>query len=106
LRSLKYGSRFSPPIAIATSDNDATSISSPDLSKQLKPRNDFSYHQQWDAQGGWKSTLKNLRLIIQPTLLLWLIFPWLDIFPNRSLLLGLHNLIQIMNQFQVYFPDG
>lgn len=67
---------------------------------------DFSRHQQWSSQGGWKSTLNNLRLIIQPTILLGLIFPWLDIFPNRHLLLGFQDLILVMNQFPSYFFDG
>jgi SRSO17 transposase len=67
---------------------------------------DFSVHQQWNHQRGWKNVLNNLRLIIQPTILLWLISPWLDIFPNHYLLLGFHQLIHLMNQFQPYFPDG
>jgi hypothetical protein len=67
---------------------------------------DFSRHQQWNPQRGWKNVLNNLRLIIQPTLALSLIFPWLDIFPNQNLLLGFHELIHAMNQFQPFFPDG
>ena len=59
----------------------------------------FSLHPQWNHKTGWKNTLNNLRLIIQPTILLWLIFPWLDIFPERNLLLGLHNLIDAINRF-------
>lgn len=74
------------------------------LSKEIIT--DFTLHQQWSTQGGWKTTLNNLRLIIQPLLLLWLIVPWLDIFPNRNLLLGFHQLIGLMNQFHPYFPDG
>ena len=70
------------------------------------PTVDFSSHQQWNLQTGWKNVLNNLRLIIQPTILLWLISPWLDIFPNHYLWLGFHDLIQTMNQFQPYFPDG
>jgi SRSO17 transposase len=66
----------------------------------------FSRHQQWNSQRGWKSTLNNLRLIIQPTILLGLIFPWLEIFPNRYLLRGFHDLILVMNQFSSYFPSG
>ena len=50
--------------------------------------------------------LNNFRLIIQPTILFWIIVPWLDIFPNRSLLLGFHKLIAVMNQFCFSFPDG
>ncbi len=68
--------------------------------KQQKVFGSFSAHQQWDTGNGWKNVLNNFRLIIQPTILLWLIFPWLDIFPNRYLLLGFHNLIATMNQFQ------
>ena len=63
-------------------------------------------HQQWNHQHGWKNTLNNLRLVIQPTILLWLIWPWLEVFPNHNLLLGLHSLIGVMNQFSPYYPDG
>jgi hypothetical protein len=61
---------------------------------------------QWSNKRGWKTTLNNLRLIIQPTILFWMIIPWLEVFPNRSLLLGFHRLIAMMNQFSFYFPDG
>ena len=67
---------------------------------------DFSLHQQWSVETGWKATLNNFRLIIQPTILLWMISPWLDVFPNRSLLLGFHQLIAVMNQFSFSLPDG
>jgi hypothetical protein len=70
------------------------------------PTLNFSSHQQWNPQTGWKNVLNNLRLIIQPTLALWLLSPWLDLFPNHNLLLGFHELIQLMNQFQPFFPDG
>jgi SRSO17 transposase len=66
----------------------------------------FTLHQQWSNKGVWKTTLNNLRLIIQPTILFWMIIPWLDIFPNRHLLLGFHQLIAVMNQFYFYLPDG
>jgi hypothetical protein len=39
-------------------------------------------------------------------ILLWLISPWLDVFPNRYLLLGFHHLIDTMNQFQPFYPSG
>ena len=67
---------------------------------------DFTLHQQWSNRAGWKTTLNNLRLIIQPAILFWTILPWLDIFPNRSLLLGFHQLITAMNRFSFYLPDG
>jgi hypothetical protein len=66
----------------------------------------FSAHQQWNHDNGWKNSLNNLRLIIQPILLLWLISPWLDIFPNRNLLRGFHDLIAVISQFQPYFRSG
>jgi SRSO17 transposase len=66
----------------------------------------FASHPQWNHQSGWKNILNNFRLIIQPSLLLWLIFPWLELFPNSSLLLGLHRLIHTMNQFQPLFLSG
>ncbi|MGL5941999.1 MAG: hypothetical protein ACRC2S_16815 [Waterburya sp.] len=30
---------------------------------------------------------------------MWLIVPWLEVFPNHHLLLGFHKLIALMNQF-------
>jgi hypothetical protein len=78
----------------------------PTASEIENPTDDFSMHQQWNHEVGWKNVLNNLRLIIQPTILLWLISPWLDIFPNPYLLLGFHDLIHVMNQFPPYFSDG
>ena len=71
-----------------------------------KAATDCSTHQQWNHKGGWKNVLNNWRLIIQPTMILWLIAPWLDVFPDRYLLLGFHKLIQNINQFQSYFLNG
>jgi SRSO17 transposase len=67
---------------------------------------DFCSHKQWNHKCGWKNTLNNLRLIIQPLLLFWLIYPWLDIFPNSHLLLGFNHLIGIMNQFKPSYASG
>ena len=67
---------------------------------------DFSNHQQWNHDSGWKHTLNNLRLIVQPLLLFWLIHPWLDVFPNSHLLLGFNHLISTMNQFKPFFASG
>ncbi|MBW4451136.1 MAG: hypothetical protein KME38_31110 [Spirirestis rafaelensis WJT71-NPBG6] len=63
---------------------------------------DFSKHQWWDFTLGWKSTLNNLRLIIQPYIFWNLIKPWLIVFINPKLQLGFQKLIEIMNQFQGY----
>ena len=67
---------------------------------------DFSNHPQWNHESGWKNTLNNLRLIIQPLLLFWLIYPWLSIFPNSDLLLGFNHLIAAMNQFKPCYTSG
>jgi SRSO17 transposase len=79
------------------------SLNSPELADEnSKTTMKFTSHPQWNHQIGWKNILNNFRLIIQPSLLLWLIFPWLEIFPNSYLLLGLHRLIHTMNQFQSF----
>jgi SRSO17 transposase len=67
---------------------------------------DFSNHQQWNHESGWKNVLNNLRLIAQPLLLFWLIYPWIDIFPNSDLLLGFNNLISAINQFHPFYSCG
>ncbi len=67
---------------------------------------DFSNHQQWNYESGWKNTLNNLRLIAQPLLLFWLIYPWIHIFPNSSLLLEFNQLISEMNQFKPCYASG
>jgi SRSO17 transposase len=66
----------------------------------------FSNHQQWNHQSGWKNTLNNLRLITQPLFLFWLVYPWLNIFPNSNLLLGFNRLISAMNQFKSFYASG
>jgi hypothetical protein len=66
----------------------------------------FSGHQQWNLNGGWKNTLNNLRLIVQPLLFFWLIYPWLDIFPNSDLLLGFNQLISAMNGFKPFYSSA
>ena len=93
------------------------SLNSPALlglnkSRQLEPELpgnssvDFSAHQQWNPESGWKNTLNNLRLIAQPLLLFWLIYPWLDIFLNSQLILGFNHLIATMNQFKPCYVSG
>ena len=79
------------------------------LASKISSKNDihkFNLHQQWSEKGGWKATLNNLRLIIQPVIIFWMIIPWLEVFPNHSLIRGFHQLISVMNQFYVSFPDG
>ena len=76
--------------------------------KSVKESNSVNFfnHQQWNSAIGWKNTLNNLRLILQPLLLFWLILPWLDIFPNSHLLLGFNQLISAMNRFKPFYSSG
>ena len=82
------------------------------LSRKIEPElqensdADFSNHQQWNHESGWKNTLNNLRLIAQPLLLFWLIYPWIHIFQNSNLLLEFNQLISGMNQFKPYYASG
>ena len=73
---------------------------------QKSNRLDFSNHQQWNHDSGWKNVLNNLRLVAQPLLSFWLVYPWLDIFPNSNLLLGFNHLISAMNQFKPFYSSG
>jgi hypothetical protein len=83
----------------------AQSQETPKVEKRNKSV-DFSRHQQWDDGSGWKNTLNNLRLIVQPILVFWVIFPWLDVFPNSKLLLGFNHLISLINQNQPFFSSA
>ena len=76
---------------------------------QSNPNNNsanLSAHQQWNHKSGWKNTLNNFRLVVQPMLLFWLIYPWLQIFPNSNLLIGFKHLIDTMNQFQPFYSSA
>lgn len=66
----------------------------------------FANHQQYNSASGWKNTLTNLRLIVQPLLLFWWILPLIDIFPNSHLLLGFNQLISAMNRFKPFYSSG
>ena len=74
--------------------------------RQKSNFSNFSNHQQWNHENGWKNNLNNLRSIVQPLLLLGWIYSWLDIFPKSHLLLGFHHLISAMNQFKPFCFSG
>lgn len=73
----------------------------PELSQE-PPK--FSQHKWWDFQKGWKSTLNNLRLIVQPYIFFNLINPWLAVFDIQCLRVGFRFLIDILNEFRGYMP--
>lgn len=60
----------------------------------------FSQHPWWESGTNWKSSLNNLRLIIQPYIFWCLIEPWLRVFPIPGLKRGFFKLIKIMNCFR------
>jgi hypothetical protein len=66
---------------------------------------DFAKYQQWNHEGGWKNTLNNLRLILQPLLIFWLVYPWLNIFHSSDLLRGFSQLISAINQFKPFYSS-
>ena len=63
-------------------------------------------HEKWRDEGGWKSILNNMRLIIQPTLMLGVISSWLCVFPNQRLWLGLKQLAWQVSRYPLHYWDG
>ncbi len=63
-------------------------------------------HKQWNHQGGWKNTLNNIRLIIQPMFIFWMIYPWLEVFPSSNLFMGFNDLIAAINQSKFFYSSG
>lgn len=91
---------LSSPAFLSLNQSDAI-----ETKEQESKQDIFSDHPQWNHQSGWKNVLNNLRLVGQPLLLFWLIYPWLDVFPNSRLLLGFNHLIATMNQFKPYYAS-
>ena len=58
-----------------------------------------SRHPWWDAKPGWKHTLNNLRLLIQPFCSACLLLPWMAIFPVPGLMEGLQFLVTCINLY-------
>jgi len=46
-------------------------------------------HPDWNQASSWKQVLNNLRLVIQPSVILNLLQPWLNLFPIPRLSAGL-----------------
>ena len=56
-------------------------------------------HAWWDDGPGWKRTLNNVRLLIQPFCSACLLLPWMAVFPAPGLFDGLHFLISCINLY-------
>jgi len=65
-------------------------------------------HPGWKQANGWKQALNNLRLVIQPSVILNLLKPWLALFPIPRLSAGLECLVALTNRFpgSLPFPDS
>jgi SRSO17 transposase len=64
----------------------------------------FHKHKWWDHGKGWKNTLNNLRLIIQPYVYYCLLYGWLEVFNMPFLKGGFTRLIALMQDFQGLVP--
>lgn len=66
-----------------------------------------SPRQTSDQASGWKSTLNNLRSVIELSVILNLLKPWLNLFSSPRSLLGLECLIALMDRFSSHLsrPD-
>ena len=85
--------------------NTPPAVKNQPLKKKINPLQ-LARHQYWDHGSGWKNTLNNLRLIIQPILLLWCLFPWLELLPDPRLLLGLNALILVISRSQPFYSSA
>lgn len=54
-------------------------------------------HRDWVASSGWKHTLNNLRLLLQPYVALWVLLPWLSVFALPALAHTLQRLVASIN---------
>lgn len=78
-----------------------------DLSKQEaseqsarpSPVEHFAEHAWWDTGQGWKNTLNNLRLILQPHVFYCLLLSWLLVFDLPCLRTGFLELTALTNFF-------
>lgn len=56
---------------------------------------------EWSSKEGWKATLNNLRLLLQPLWSYNLILPGLKIYPIQPLIVAFPRLLKLMNCFSL-----
>lgn len=71
---------------------------------EATPADRFPEHPWWDSGQGWKNTLNNLRLILQPYIFFCLLLPWLLVFDIPCLRAGFTELTALMNFFHARLP--
>ena len=78
--------------------------SEPPEPHEATPLGRFPEHPWWDAGHGWKNTLNNFRLILQPYICSCLLLPWLLVFDIPRLRAVFAELTGIMNLFHASLP--
>jgi hypothetical protein len=76
----------------------------PPPAHEATPVDRFPEHPWWDTGHGWKHTLNNLRLILQPSVYFCLLLPWVLVFDLPCLRTGFAELSGIMNFFHARLP--
>ena len=82
-------------------------LSQPTIHRNAQPSEialKLAQHPDWHQAKGWKQALNNLRLVLQPYVILNLLQPWLNLFPIPRLSAGLECLIALMNRFPGSLP--
>jgi len=64
----------------------------------------LAQHPGWKQANGWKQALNNLRLVMEPSVILHVLEPWLKLFPIPRLSAGLACLVALMNRFPGSLP--
>ena len=70
---------------------------------QLIAQKRYQQHPWWEHTRNWKSTLNNVRFIIQPYIFYSLIRSWLEVFEMTHTRRGLCKLIYYINDFRTVF---
>lgn len=76
----------------------------PEQAPQDTPVEHFAEHPWWDQGQGWKNTLNNLRLLLQPFVFSCLLLPWMLVFDLPCLRTGFAELTRLMNFFHAALP--
>jgi SRSO17 transposase len=76
-----------------------TAVFAPLSTETWASRSPARRHAWWDDGPGWKHTLNNLRLLIQPFCSACLLLPWMAVFPVPDLMNSLEFLVTCINLY-------
>jgi SRSO17 transposase len=88
----------------APQTEQASPVAEQPITPHEEPQERFQQHKWWAPGKGWKTTLNNLRLIIQPYVSYCLILPWLHVFVIPLFQEGFETLMAMMNKFKGVVP--